>query len=246
MTFTIVARCPDTELLGICLATSPLGVASRCPHVRGGVAAISSQCHSDWRHGLTGLDLAARGWSPEDILGAIRQKDPFFDYRQIGIVAADGRAAAHSPSKGAAWTGHRVGEGFVAMGNGLVGPQVADAIYDSFAASGGIAFSERLVRAIEAGAAAGGEAIGHRSAGLIVSQKGIDRPLIDLRVDMANPLPEQGGDAVRDLRRAFDAYAPLAPYYADHWLDNPEISYSQYLAMPDAERTKLSVSHGAH
>ncbi|MGO4172854.1 DUF1028 domain-containing protein [Bosea sp. TAF32] len=242
MTFTIVARCPETEHLGVCLATSPLGVASRCPHVRGGVAAISSQCHSDWRHGLTGLDLAARGWSPEDILSAIRQKDRFYDYRQIGIVTAEGRAAAHSPSKGSDWTGHRVGDGFVAMGNGLVGPRVVDAIFDCFVASGGMPFFERLVTAIEAGGAAGGELIGHKSSGIIACAPGVDRPLIDLRIDMANPLPEEGGDAIRDLRRVFDAYEPLVPYYAEHWLDNPEVSYSAYLAMPSAERERLSAT----
>jgi uncharacterized Ntn-hydrolase superfamily protein len=231
MTFTIVARCPETELLGVCLATSPLGVASRCPHVRGGVAAISSQCHSDWRHGLVGLELAARGWSPEEILGAMRQKDQFFDYRQVGIVTADGRAAAHSPPKGKAYTGHRLGDGFVAMGNGLAGSGVVDAIHDAFIANAAVPFFERLVRAIEAGAAAGGELIGHKSAGLIVCAPDVERPLIDLRIDMANPLPAEGGDAVRDLRRVFDAYQPLVPYYADYWLDHPDVSHAQYLDM---------------
>jgi len=229
MTFTIVARCPETELLGVCLATSPLAVSSRCPHVRGGVAAISSQCHSDWRHGLVGLELAAKGWSPDQILAALKQRDPFFDYRQIGIVTADGAAAAHSPSKGKAYTGHRVGGGFVAMGNGLAGPQVVDAIHDSFAAADAVPFAERLVRAIEAGFAAGGEAIGQKSSGLVVCAPGVQRPLIDIRVDMANPLPADGGDAVRDLRRVFDAYEKLAPYYADHWLDHPEVSAAEYL-----------------
>lgn len=230
MTYTIVARCPETELLGVCLATSPLGVASRCPHVRGGVAAISSQCHSDWRHGLVGLELAQKGWTPQQILAALKQHDPFFDYRQVGIVTADGAAAAHSPSKGKAYTGHRVGDGFVAMGNGLVGPQVVDAIYESFAAGETVPFSERLVRAIEAGFAAGGEAIGQKSSGIIVCAPGVQRPLIDIRVDMANPLPADGGDAVRDLRRVYDAYEKLVPYYADYWLDHPEVSSTQYLA----------------
>lgn len=242
MTFTIVARCPETELLGICLATSPLGVASRCPHVRGGVAAISSQCHSDWRHGLAGMALAEQGWAPDEIMGALRQKDRFFDYRQVGIVTADGRAAAHSPTMGAPWTGHRVGKGFVAMGNGLVGPGVVDAIFDSFAAGKDLPFFERLVQTIEAGGAAGGEAIGHKSAGIIACAPGIERPLIDLRIDMANPLPQEGGDAIRDLRRVFDAYEPLVPYYADHWLDNPQASYGDYLAMTAAERAKLSAT----
>lgn len=229
MTFTVVARCPETLQLGVCLATSPLGVASRCPHVRGGVAAFSSQCHSDWRHGLDGLEFARQGWSPEQILAALKQRDAYFDYRQIGIVTADGRAAAHSPSKGAAHTGHRVGDGFVAMGNGLDGSQVVDAIFDSFAAGGPVPFFERLIRAIEAGVAAGGEPIGHKSAGFIVSAPGIERPLIDIRVDMANPLPSEGEDAVRDLRRIFDAYEKLVPYYADYWLDPPEVSSSDYL-----------------
>jgi uncharacterized Ntn-hydrolase superfamily protein len=242
MTFTIVARCPETELLGVCLATSPLGVASRCPHVRGGVAAISSQCHSDWRHGLAGLDLAARGWTPEEILGALRQKDRFFDYRQVGIVTADGRAAAHSPPKGKAYTGHRVGDGFVAMGNGLAGKQVVDAIHDAFASSRNVPFAERLLQAIEAGYAAGGEPVGQKSSGLIVAAPGVERPLIDIRVDMANPLPADGGDAVRDLRRLFDAYAPLAPYYADFWLDNPEVSYREYLDMSAAARVGSSAA----
>ncbi|WP_138468802.1 DUF1028 domain-containing protein [Poseidonocella sp. HB161398] len=230
MTFTIVAHEPETGNLGVCLATSPLGVASRCPHVRGGVAAISSQCHSDWRHGMAGLKLAEQGWAPAQILGALKQKDPFFDYRQIGIVTADGRAVAHSPSLGAPWTGHRVGAGFVAMGNNLAGPGVVAAIHDSFAASGGTEFGERLVRAIEAGYAAGGETIGQRSAGLVICAPGIERPLIDIRVDMANPLPEEGGDAVRDLRRLFDAYGPIAPYYAEAWLDDPELSVAEFTA----------------
>lgn len=233
MTFTVVARCPDTGLLGVCLATSPLGVASRCPQVRRGVAAISSQCHSNWRLGFLGLDLAERGLKPEQILTALRSIDPHFDgYRQLGIVTADGAAAAHSPSKGKAFTGHRVGDGFVAMGNGLAGPQVVEAIYHSFAGSGGLPLAERLMQAIEAGYAAGGEPIGQKSAGLLVSSPDYDRPLVDLRVDMASPLPSEGGDAVRDLRRVFDEYKPLVPYYADYWLDHPEVSAAEFQSAP--------------
>ena len=228
MTFTVVARCPDTKALGICLATSPLGVASRCPHVRSGVAAISSQCHTNWRLGLIGLDLAAHGLDPDQILTALRGYDPHFDYRQVGIVTIDGAAAAYSPSKGAAHTGHKIGDGFVAMGNGLAGPQVVEAMHDGFLANAGVDLAERLLRAIEAGYAAGGEPVGQQSAGLIVSMPDCERPLVDLRIDMASPLPKDGGDAVKDLRRVFDAFKPLVPYYADFWLDNPEISYTQW------------------
>ena len=230
MTFTVVARDPETKALGICLATSPLGVASRCPHVRRGVAAISSQCHSNWRLGLIGLDLAERGLTPNQILASLRSYDPHFDdYRQVGVVAADGTAAAHSPAKGKAYTGHKVGDGFLAMGNGLAGPQVVEAIYQGFADNVGQPFPERLVRAIEAGYHAGGEPVGQKSAGLIVTAPEYDRPIVDLRIDMANPLPADGGDAVRDLRRVFDAYKALIPYYADYWLDHPEVKADMYL-----------------
>jgi uncharacterized Ntn-hydrolase superfamily protein len=231
MTFTVVARDPETHALGICLATSPLAVASRCPHVRRGVAAISSQCHSNWRLALIGLDMAARGVKPPSILTALRTYDPFFDeYRQVGIVTAEGAAAAHSPTKGKDYTGHRIGDGFVAMGNGLAGPQVVEAIYAGFADNAGVAFPERLLRAIEAGYEAGGEPIGQASAGLIVSAPAYDRPIVDLRIDMASPLPRDGGDAVKDLRRVFDAYKGLVPYYADFWLDHPEVNFADYPA----------------
>ncbi len=233
MTFTIVARCPDTKALGVCLATSPLGVASRCPQVRRGVAAISSQCHSNWRLGLLGLDLAARGLTPAAIVNALRSYDPYFDeYRQFGIVTADGAVAVHSPSKGKDYTGHRTGAGFIAMGNGLAGPQVVDAMHDAYLANADQEFPERLVRCVEAGYAAGGETVGQASAGLLVSAPDTDRPLVDLRVDMASPLPADGGDAVRDLRRVFDEFKALIPYYAGYWLDHPEVSTADWLALP--------------
>ncbi len=156
--------------------------------------------------------MAERGLSPDQIIAALRSYDPHFDdYRQVGIVTADGAVAAHSPPKGLAYTGHKLGDGFLAMGNGLACPEVVEAIHDGFSANAGEAFPERLVRAIEAGYAAGGEAVGQKSAGLIVTSPQYDRPLVDLRIDMASPLPTEGGDAVRDLRRVFDAYKPLIP-----------------------------------
>ncbi len=90
-------------------------------------------------------------------------------------------------------------------------------------------FEERLVRTLEAGYQAGGQPIGQRSAGLIVAVPG-RRPRTDLRVDMAKPLPEEGGDAVQDLRRAFDAFQPLIRYYSDYWPDHPEVYWKDWLA----------------
>ena len=242
MTFSLVARCPETRDLGICLATSPLGVASRCPHVRPGVAAISSQCHSNWRLAHIGLDLADNGLSPDQILAMLKTYDPHFDYRQIGIVMADGSVGVHSPVHGAAYTGHKTGDGFVAMGNGLKDRGVVEAIHASFASTAGVPFAERLVRAIEAGYAAGGEVVGQMSAGLLVASERFARPLLDIRIDMANPGPADGGDAVEDLRRTFDALGPLADYYADEWLDQPTVKWKDWLAARASTETRPAVA----
>jgi uncharacterized Ntn-hydrolase superfamily protein len=228
MTFTVVARDRQTGDLGICLATSPLGVASRCPHIRPGIAAISSQCHTNWRLGHIGLDLAENGLSPDEIMTALRGYDPHFHYRQVGVVIADGRVSVHSPVHGPTYTGHKAGEGFVTMGNGLAGPQVVEAMHAAFLANAGVEFAERLVRTVEAGYEAGGEPIGQLSAGLIVASAKYRRPLVDLRIDMAHPGPKEGGDAVKDLRRTFDAYKPLIPYYAEYWIDNPTVNWGDW------------------
>lgn len=233
MTFTVVARCPKTKALGIALATSPLGVASRCPHVRGGVAAISSQCHSNWRLGLLGLDLAEQGKKPKDIMEAMRKSDPHFhDYRQVGIVNIEGELAVHSPPKGHYWTGHKTGDGFITMGNGIAGPQVVDEMFAAYQKNSAEPFEERILRTLEAGYLAGGEVVGQLSAGLIVADPGVKRPRIDLRIDMANPTPPEGGDAVKDLRRVFNAYKPLIPYYGGYWIDNPDLGWKDWLNKP--------------
>ncbi len=116
MTFTVVARSAEDGALGICLATGPWGVASRCPHVRGGVAAISSQCHSNPKLGRIGLDLAQNGMTPAEILTALRNYDPHFEYRQVGIVTNAGEVGVHSGANGKDYTGHKLGDGFVTMG----------------------------------------------------------------------------------------------------------------------------------
>lgn len=230
MTYTVVACDPETKALGVCLATSPLAVAARCPLVRGGVAAISSQCHSDWRLAYRGMEMVEAGASPDEILKTLEAEDRFFlEYRQFGIVLPDGRVAAHSPSKGKYWTGHLIGDGFVTMGNHLAGPQVVEAMHAAYIAETAVPFEERLLRTLEAGFAAGGETVGQLSAGMIVAEPGVKRPRTELRIDMANPPPTEGGDAVRDLRRVFDEYFPLVPYYAKDWLDNPELNRTQYL-----------------
>jgi uncharacterized Ntn-hydrolase superfamily protein len=230
MTFTVVARCPETKTLGICLATSPYGVASRCPHVRSGVGAISSQSHSNWKLALLGLDMVENRLPSAKILELLAAYDAHFAYRQVGIVPLEGPVAVHTGTKCGAWAGHKHGRDFITMGNGLAGPQVVDAMYEAYQDNVGEDFEERLVRTVEAGYGAGGEPIGQRSAGLIVADTSATRPRTDLRIDMAAVPPEEGGDAVKELRKLFDNFKDLIPYYAGYWLENPEVMWKEWLA----------------
>jgi uncharacterized Ntn-hydrolase superfamily protein len=227
MTFTIVALDPTTGTVGLCQGTSAMGVASRCTHVRSRVAAIGSQSHSDWRIGRRALDLAESGLDPAAIIGALRTTDAHFDYRQVGIVTVDGRVAVHTGPSCGPYAAHLTGDGFAVMGNLLVGQQVLDAMLASYEGSGASAFPERLLLAVEAGLDAGGEGVQHLSSTIVVAGPRSPRPLLDLRVDVA-PV---GGDAIPELRRIFDEFAPLTDYYADYWLDHPEVTPERWLEL---------------
>ncbi|KZE89890.1 hypothetical protein AVP41_02692 [Microbacterium sp. TNHR37B] len=228
MTFSIVARDPLTGAVGVCQGTGSIALASRCPQVSG-EAAVTSQWHSDWRLGLRALERGRAGLDPVLILAGLAETDPLFRYRQIGVVLDDGRVAAHTGDyvEPGLYAGHRVGDGYAVLGNGLVGPDVLAAMAESFEGESETAFEERLMRALEAGLAAGGEGRRHVSSSIITAVRGQRRPRLDLRVDIA---PE-GTDAIVDLRRIFDEYAPLIDYYGSYWLDHPEVTGEQWLAL---------------
>ena len=168
MTYTILGRCPRTARLGIGVATYSLGVGGYCPVVKQGLAALSSQAFAN--PGLRGpaVELLERGVSPEAVFDELRRIDEFFDYRQFGIVTQGGHAACHTGDRTRAWAGHTVGDGFVAMGNVLEGKHVVEAIAGSFESTKSEELEERLLQAIEAGCAAGGQGqLNERSAALI-------------------------------------------------------------------------------
>src|SRR5689334_14202504 len=150
-TFSVVARCEKTGAVGVCLASSPLTVASRCPHVRGDLAAVSTQSFTNPHLAPIIFDLLRNGYAPSEVIEALRVKDKWFEYRQIGIVNLAGQVAVHSGKSGKDWTGHIVGDGFVCMGNTLVGPQVVDNMAKAFSRGAGELLEERLMRTIEAG-----------------------------------------------------------------------------------------------
>ncbi|SEQ44737.1 DUF1028 domain-containing protein [Microlunatus flavus] len=232
MTFTIVAADPGTGLVGLCQGTSAMGVASRCTHVRSGVAAVASQSHSDWRIGRRALDLVGSWLEPDATLRALATTDAHFGHRQVGVVTPDGRVGAHTGPSCGPYAAHRTGDAYAVLGNLLVGQGVLDAMaerYEASRASGaeGVTaeiFADRLLGAVEAGLAAGGEGVTHLSSTVVVAGPASPRPLLDLRVDVA-PV---GGDAIPELRRIVEQFAPFVDYYADYWLDHPDVTPEQW------------------
>lgn len=221
MTFSIVARCKRSGLLGIGIATSSPAVMSRCVHVsRDG--AVAFQSVPDPRLGKLGLELVQHGWRPQRVVDELVLNDRWPGKRQIGIVNTDGHAAAHTGDQNVPWAGHLIGDNHVALGNVLAGPEVAQAISEEFLATEGADFEERLLRAIEAGRDAGGQEEGQTSAGLLVyGRETYSR--CDLRVDVSE-------EPVKELRRIFDWYKPLIPYYEERAMNPMVPRVKEYLA----------------
>jgi len=211
MTFSIAGRCPRTGMLGAIVTTSSIAVGSRCPWARAGVGAVLTQHRTDPRLGPAILARLARGEAPEAILAALAKDDPTLGWRQLAAIAADGRAAFLNGGKISSIAKGRVGRDCVGVGNILRTTDVVDAMVERFEASEAEPLAERLLRAIEAGLAAGGELKQVKSAGLLVVHREAF-PYVDLRVDLSpQPLVE--------LRFLWELYRPEADAYVVRALD---------------------------
>lgn len=208
-TFSIVGRCSRTGMLGVAITTSDLAVGSRCPYVMPGVGAVSTQAFTDPRLGPKALDLLGGGSSVDEAIRAIVTDDDHIERRQLGVVSSNGGSAARTGEMNKPWAGHVARLNFVAMGNGLAGEGVIRAMADTFERSECENLEERLLRAIEAGQAAGGEAEDmtpyHSAALLVYSDQSF--PRVDLRVD-------EHLDAIGELRRIFDLYSPNIDFFS--------------------------------
>lgn len=211
MTYTLIARCSRTGRLGIGIATYSLAVGGYCPLVRGQLGAVSSQAFVNLKLGRLALNLLAQGFGAAKVMAELAAEDAKFDYRQVGIVDADGSAVAHTGARTQPWSGHVAEADFLAMGNVLAGEEVVSMMAEAFKACSGEELDERLLRALEAGRDAGGQQaadgshLTERSAALIVHAHR-DYGALDLRIDA---LPA----AVDELRRLHTLYKPYVPYY---------------------------------
>ncbi|MGE0719981.1 MAG: DUF1028 domain-containing protein, partial [Alphaproteobacteria bacterium] len=168
MTFSIGARCPETGSLGICIATSSPNVGSRCVHAMHNVGVILHQATPEPRLARLGMKLLEMGYKAPKVLKELVDGDVDIEFRQIAIIDTSGRAVARTGAENRPWAGHLVGDGFVAHGNVLEGPHVVQAIHDTYLATKGMPFDERLMRAIEAGRDVGGQVEGQTSAAILV------------------------------------------------------------------------------
>ena len=205
MTYSIVARDAATGDLGIAVQSKFFAVGAVVPWARAGLGAIATQSYANVAYGPDGLALLAGGASAQETLDRLVAADSLRDQRQAGIVDAKGGSATFTGSGCFDWAGGRTGPSFAAQGNILAGPQVVEALADTFLGTEG-PLAERLLAALAAADAAGGDRRGRQSACLIVRRAGggyggTNDIMIDLRVDdHADPVTElQRIYAVHDL-----------------------------------------------
>lgn len=198
-TFSMVARCPETGALGVCVSTAAPAVGGRVPHAEAGVGAIATQASTNVLYGVEGLELLGKGFAPGEALNMMLRQDPDRETRQVIMIDVRGRTAAFTGEETYEWRGHLVGDGYVAAGNMLVGGGVLRAMARAFEGSGGW-LAERLMLALEAGEGAGGDRRGRVSAALLVvgGRRLEAGTRLDLRVDRHR-------DPVGELRRLLSA-----------------------------------------
>ncbi len=229
MTFTIAARCERTGMLGIGTATRAPAVGVRVPHIRPQIGAVAIMAIADERLGPQALKLLEIGYKAPGVIEQMVIADPYAEYRQLAVVDDDGFAAARTGSENSDWAGHHCGDGYVVLGNALTGEHVIDAMEQSFLSTRNEDLEERLMRCIEAGRDAGGQHGGQRSAALLVfDRKTFSR--VDLRVDIHD-------EPVAELRRVFDVYRPIIPYYDLRQVDPTVPSIDAWLAEHHPDRT---------
>ena len=216
MTFSILGFCRKTGKAGFAQSTSTPAVGWRCTDVVRGRGIVTVQAHGDYRQLQIAKRLMELGHTPTKVLKDLSDGDPFIEYRQIAVLDFYGSAAVYTGPKARKWAGEIVGEDHVATGNVLVGEQVPRAMSDTFKGTEGDDLEDRLMKAVEAGRDAGGQPDGQTSAAIVVYDKH-EFPIVNLRVDAAL---EPAGE----LRRIYDWFKPLIPYYVERTLDPTSVT----------------------
>ena len=224
MTFSVVARCAETGQLGIAISSSSIAVGARCPWLRPGVGAVASQNITLPSLGPQLLDLLEQGLAPSEALATLVEQDQS-QYRQVTVIDSQGRTAHFSGAQTLGIHHALSGEQCVAAGNMLADAGVIAAMVRAFEMATG-PLAERLLAAMQAGQADGGEAGPVHSAALVVVDD-LLWPIVNLRVDWADE------DPIGALDQLWQAYRPQLQAYIDRAL-NPQIAPGY--AVPGDER----------
>jgi uncharacterized Ntn-hydrolase superfamily protein len=211
MTFSLVARCAETGMFGMAISSSSPAVAARCAFARAGVGAVASQNVTDPSLGPLALDLMEEGLSAPEAIAEVRARGQYIDYRQVLAVDTQGRTAIHSgPNSLGIWT-QAEGVDVASGGNLLANDGVCQAIVSGFEAASGH-LGDRLIAAMRAGLAAGGEAGPVHSAGLLMVDK-VSWPVAELRCDWTEDCP------IEAIATAWEVYKPQLNDYIQRALN---------------------------
>jgi uncharacterized Ntn-hydrolase superfamily protein len=205
MTFSISGRCEKTGTFGIAISSSSPAVAARCAHARPGVGVVATQNITDPSLGPKGLDLMQSGLSAEEAMARLLDGYNTADYRQLVLLDAAGQVALHAGSQTLGIHAMAKGKDCAAAGNLLSNTEVPAKMVAAFEASEG-ALGDRLIAAMQAGVAAGGEAGPVHSAGLLMVRE-VSWPIADLRIDWAEE------DPIGELEKLWSLYKPQLEDY---------------------------------
>ena len=204
MTWSIIAR-DDDGRFGIAIASCFLAVGALCAHTRRAVGAVATQALLNPLYGPAGLDRLAAGETAEQVVAALTQADAGRGQRQLHVLGVEGPGAAHTGGECVGWCGHQVFDGFSVAGNMLAGEAVVEASAQAFLDGVGRPLPERLLMALAAGDAAGGDKRGKQAAALRI-QADEDHLQLDLRVD---DHPEPVAELQRLYAKSFERLQPF-------------------------------------
>jgi uncharacterized Ntn-hydrolase superfamily protein len=190
MTWSIIARDSLTGQIGIAVATKFFAVGARVPHIAPTIGGVATQALVNPYYGIDGVRLLREGKAPHEIVAALTAADEGRESRQLHVMDASGRIAAHTGRECVDWCGHVKGAGFSIAGNMLAGAQVLDDTAKAYVANEKLPFAQRLIAAMKTGEAAGGDMRGKQSAALLIHGEE-EWSNLDLRVDdHVDPLAE--------------------------------------------------------
>jgi uncharacterized Ntn-hydrolase superfamily protein len=215
MTWSIIARDPASGAFGVAIATRFFAVGALCPHAASGVGALSTQALVNPHYGKQGLDLLRAGVAAPEVVKRLTAPDEGREHRQLHVIDTAGRIGQFTGKQCIEWAGAASGDGFSVAGNMLANENVVKETAKAFQSTKA-SLAERLIAALQAGEAAGGDKRGKQSAALLIFSRE-EYPDLSLRVDdHAEPL----GELQRLYEKAherFVGYLTCSPSKANPW-----------------------------